>query len=247
MKFIIYSKPKIVEYDKEIISNIENKLKNKEALFEEEVYKILDYICYVTRCKISDDIENDSFEHKDFEATSIINNYFKELNVITHNCNTKLNIDSDVTNNNFLIVEINTTIYNQNLKIPYIIDVTFRQFFTTQKCTYDYQVIKHNIVIRKQDPGYFISPYDSEMISSFLSDGYALFDPDLAYCYGNAFLKTKINEKITFHLECNRFDYFDNFLKGSKFKLLNKEALQKNSLLIEPLSSKELKRCNTTY
>ena len=56
MKFIIYSKPKIVEYDKEIISNIENKLKNKEALFEEEVYKILDYICYVTRCTISDDI-----------------------------------------------------------------------------------------------------------------------------------------------------------------------------------------------
>lgn len=247
MKFIIYSTPKVVNYDLQIISNIENKLKNNESLTEDEVYNLLDYICYVTRCKISDDIENDSFEHKDFEATSIINNYFKELNVITHNCNTKLNIDSDVTNNNFLIIEINTLLYNQKLKIPYIIDTTFRQFFTYEKCNNDYQVIKHNIFIRKQDPGYFISPYDNEMISSFLSDGYALFDPDIAYTYGNAFLKTKINERVGFNFEGNRFDFFDNFLKGSKYKLLNKEALQKNNLLIEPIYLKELKRCNIIH
>jgi hypothetical protein len=246
MKFIVYSTPKVVNYDKEIILNIENKLKNNEAITEDEVYYILDYICYVTRCKISNDIKNDSFENKDFEATSIINNYFKELNVITHNCNTKLNINNDVTENNFLIVEINTLLYNQNLKIPYIIDVTFRQFFTEEKCNYNYQTIKHNVFIKKQDPGYFISPYDNEMITSFLSDGYALFDPDLAYCYGNAFLKTKINEHLNNHLEGKMFDYFDNFLKGSKYKLLDKDKLIKKNLLIEPIKNKELKRCNTT-
>jgi len=247
MKFILYSNPKIVNYDINNIGNIENKLKNNEAINETETNDILDYICYETRCKISNDIENDTFENKDLEATSIINNYFKELNVITHNCNTKLNINNDVTKNNFLIVEIYTEIYNQKLKIPYLIDVTYRQFFTKEKCNDNYSIIKHNVYIKKQDPGYFISLYDIEMISSLLTDGYQLFDPDLAYAYGNSFLKTKINEHIGYVEQTKMFDFFDNFLRGSKYKLIDKKTLEKNDLLIEPVNKLVLKKDVATY
>ena len=244
MKFVLYSTPKEVKYNNYLINNIENKIINNEALNEEEVNTILDYICYETRLKISNDLKNDTFENKDLLASSIIYNYFKELNVAIHTCNTRNILGEHIKNNNFLIVEILCDLYGQNYYIPYLIDPTYRQFFTKEKCNIDYQIIKHNTVIRKPDPGYYITSCDDEMISLLLSDGYSLFDPDLALVYGNSFLKTKTNCPISLNNGEKSFNLFDLFIKGSKCKLFQKDYLEKNNLIIKPNINLELKRCN---
>ena len=236
MKFVLYSTPKIVNYDNKTIESIENKIANDEAITEDETTIILDNICFKTRMLLTNDIFNDDFCKKDLYATSIINNYFKELNVITHPCNTKINIDKRTIENNFLIVEIKSSIYNQYLIIPYLVDITFRQFFTEEKCNIDQLVIKHNTYIKKPYPGYYLKTYDVEMISSLLSDGYQLFDPDLAESYSEMFIKSMKNTNEIELLSKHPFQYFDVFLNSNKIKTLSKNILIENNLLIEPIN-----------
>ena len=242
MKFILHSEPKVVQVNKDIIENIESKLKDDMAIDEEEVTILLDYICYETRCKLSHDLENETFESKDLRATSIISNYFNSLNVVTHACNTKINIDEDIVNNYFLTIEINTNLYGQSIKIPYLIDTTYRQFFLKERCNSEYEIIKNGFYIRKENPGYFIHPYDKEEISVFLRDGYALLDPEFSSIYGNSFLNTKIYTKDERFLCKNSFEYFDSFLKDNDVALISKEKLEKQNLLIEPINPFYLKR-----
>ncbi len=237
MKYIIFTNPKVVNYSEEEIKRVETKVRNEIVITDDELNDLLDYICYRTRCTISDNIENDDFSNKDLEATSIIANYLNDLNVTYHVCNTKENIDEDVINNNFLIAEFNVDLYGTVVKIPYIIDVTYRQFFIKEKCNSNYRVIKNGLCIRTEYPGYFIHPYDFEEITSFLENGYALFDPDFANIYGNSFLNTKAFRKNYNLLQKNNFEHYDNMIKGSKTKLLTKEALAHKNLLIEPIST----------
>lgn len=238
MKYIISSYPKEVSYDESVIERIESKLKDSLPITEDETSILLDYICYQTRSKLSNNIREEAFDGKDLVATSMINDYFNNLGVTTHACNTKLNIDEDVVNNNFLVIEINTDLYGNSITIPYLIDVTFRQFLTREKCHKDYAVMKDGLYIRKPDPGHYIHPLDFEEVNAFVRDGYALFDPEFSSIYGNLFLNTKLYTHNDNYLRSDYFQFYDNFLKGSDIKLLNHNFLEKEGFVINQIQGK---------
>lgn len=241
MTFILNARPYFNEFDSTIIENIENKIKEKNSICAEESEILLDYICVNVRKLIADDFNNDTLKNKDLLAASIINNYFNELGLTTHICNTRLNIEKSVKNNTFLIVEILENNYGNSAIIPYIVDPTYRQFFTIEKCHDNYDIKKENIFSNRPDPGYYIHPCDREEIIYFLEHGYNFFDPDFASIYGNSFLNTmttKSSDKLLFD---NGLTYYDSFLKGSSIKLLSKDELERDGLLINPIKQKNKK------
>ena len=79
MNYIMESTPKTVNIDPQIIEILEQKVLSKEPLTEEEINIFLDYICYETRCKFTNDINNFSFQFKCDKAQAIITHYLNSL------------------------------------------------------------------------------------------------------------------------------------------------------------------------
>ena len=131
MKYIIGTSTKKPSIDDNVIIQIEDKLKNNYPITDDETEILLDYLVYSTRMKISDNIDDDTLEHKDLLASSIIANYLKELGVDYKVCNTKHIFDKNVVENNFIVANINTDLYGNSVELTYLIDPTYRQLFLT--------------------------------------------------------------------------------------------------------------------
>lgn len=232
MNFILKINSTFEEVDMSVIESIENKIKDNIPIDEDESEIILDYICFKTKQLISENVNIDTFDNKDILATSIINNYFNELGVITHVCNTRLNIDKNVKNNTFLIVELFETIVDHSAHVPHIVDATYRQFFTKEKCYCNYD----NKKAKKPDPGYYIHPYDREEIIYFLEHGHDYFGHAFAGVYGDSFLNTLPSIEKNF-ISKNSSEYYNCFMKGSNIKLISPDELEKNGTIIHPIKS----------
>ncbi len=232
MKFIIKSNPMIVSYDSSVIDEIESKIKNSFPVTEEETEMLLDYICYETRKKLSNDILNDDFSGKDLEAASIITSYLHDLGVKHAVCNTRNSIDKNVYNNTFITATFETNLYGNDVELTYLIDPTFRQFFTTEKCNANNRVMRNQVFIKKPAPGYYIHTCDMDTIEYFLEHGYDFLDYDLAYAYCNSFNDTKIFTKKENEEVIDPDTAYDLLITGSKCQLISRKELDNKGLLI---------------
>lgn len=236
MKFIMKSNPNLNEYDSSIIKRLENKIKDGDALTEDEVDIFLENICIKTRQLISNNINEDDYNGKDLLAASIISNYLYDLGINHHVCSTKHLLDKGVIDNHFVIMDLNTDLYGNSVKMEYLLDPTYRQFFTHDKCNPDYEITKHDVIIRSPDPGYFIHPYDIEEIEYFLYNGYSILDPEFAYIYLNSFLSTKTGTKELEMKQISANDAYDILQKGSKCNIISRKELEDKNLLLEPIN-----------
>ena len=157
MKFIMKSTPKTVNIDSKVITELERKIESNTPLSEEELNLFLDNICYLTRCKFTDDFDNFSFEFKCDKAQAIITYYLNDLGVETHPCMTQNVITNDIEGHSFIVARFNV---NGTLT-PYLIDPTYRQFFTDEKSEY----LTHNgMILKTPSPGYFIKDEDKSEV-----------------------------------------------------------------------------------
>lgn len=234
MKYIIGTSTKKPNIDDNVIIQIEDKLKNNYPITDDETEILLDYIVYSTRMRISDNIDDDTLEHKDLLAASIIANYLKELGVDYKVCNTKYIFNKNVVENNFIVANINTDLYGNSIILTYLIDPTYRQFFLTNKCSKDKLYIEHHVIQKTPDPGYFIHPEDAYEIAYFLLNGYAFLDLEFANIYANSFMgtRTHIKEKESDFLTVN--EAYDDIINGCKHFLMSKLELEEKGLLLEP-------------
>ncbi len=209
MKYIIESTPKTVNTDPQVIEMLEQKILSKEPLTEEEINIFLDYICYQTRCKFTDDVSNFSFQFKCDKAQAIITHYLNSLEVETHPCMTQNVITKDIEGHSFLIA-----IFNVNgTTVPYLIDPTYRQFFIDDKKEY---IIYNNQILRTPSPGYFIKKEDKKEIQKLLINGYHILDEKIARIYGDSFYNTKTGYKSRDFQSISGSIYINSFLKGNE-------------------------------
>lgn len=234
MKYIINASVKKPNIDDAVIIEIEDKLKNKTPITDDETEILLDYLCYSVRMKISDDIDNDPFTRKDLVASSIIANYFKELGISYRICNTKYIFDKNVTENNFIVADINTDLYGNSVFLTYLIDPTYRQFFLSDKCNKDNLVVEHHIIHKTPDPGHYIHQEDSYEIAYFLLNGYSFLDLEFANIYANSFMGTRTHIKEKEFNFISSIDAYDVINTGCKHFLLSKTELEEKGLLLEP-------------
>lgn len=217
MNYIFDEKPQIIQYDNSYISQIEEKIKNKEKISENEINDLLDYVCYTTRCKFDSDIENYDFSFKCDVAQAIITYYFLELGITTHPCMTQNVITNDIVGHSFLIVEIN----NKN----YLVDPTYRQFTKYDNCKEDKYFNYNNIIIKTPDPGYFIRENDKKEFSSFLIKGYNELTEEFARIYGDSFYNTKVGTTSKKFNSIPGKAYINSFIKGNELLSKTKEEL----------------------
>ena len=236
--FIRNIKPKTIDCSLLNIHDIEEKLINKETLTLDEVYSLLGYICFQTRIAITNDLENETFEGKDFLASSIVYNYLKEINVQAFPRETSLSIGMGVKSNYFVIARIKTDLNGYVTTINYLIDPTFIQHMTREKCDFSNEKTKNGIIYQKPDVGYYIHPEDFEYIKEFIEYGYAFMNSSFLEIYGNAFLNTKVPTDNKALENKYGYKYKDLFLDADNAKIMSKEELDELGMSVKPTNNK---------
>ena len=246
----VQATPYAVNYSVEEISNIEEKIKNNESVTDDEVEKLLNYICYKVREKLSDNMYKDTFKGRDLEASSIICNYLNDLGINAKVLNTKTTIDYFATNNNFVIAGIKANMYGVEDVLYYLIDPTFKQFCLFEKGDANRYRERNGIIYEKPSIGHYINPEDAEFVCDFLYYGYMYLDADAASVYGNAFYDSRVPEKKsdTKSYAIPGMVYYNKFISQEPSPMYSKKELEDKDLLIEPIKHKsmQLKKDVTT-
>lgn len=231
MNYIMESTPKTVNIDSQIIEILEQKVLSKEPLTEEEINIFLDYICYETRCKFTNDINNFSFQFKCDKAQAIITHYLNSLKVEVHPCMTQNVITEDIEGHSFLIA-----IFNVNgINTPYLVDPTYRQFFIDDKKDY---ILYNSKILRTPSPGYFIKEEDKTEIQKLLINGYHLLDENIARIYGDSFYNTKTGYRRREFQSISGNIYINSFIKGHEPLSTSPEELENEGLSLKRKTKK---------
>ena len=231
MNYIMESSPKTVNIDPQIIEILEQKVLSKEPLTEEEINIFLDYICYETRCKFTNDINNFSFQFKCDKAQAIITHYLNSLKVEVHPCMTQNVITEDIEGHSFLIA-----IFNVNgINTPYLVDPTYRQFFIDDKKDY---ILYNSKILRTPSPGYFIKEEDKTEIQKLLINGYHLLDENIARIYGDSFYNTKTGYRRREFQSISGNIYINSFIKGHEPLSTSPEELENEGLSLKRKTKK---------
>ena len=245
--YIIYQEPERKEINKEKLQETlkhYKKIKDnvfKEGLTEEEIKILLDY-----------SVEN---ARKTFDSLGI--------NVKTNSLNGLCelgqaltimpfeNLGLEVTKNsaglcfNYPFNHVFGTVtfpYQDNGRVvdkTYLIDSTYRQFFSTMRCNEGrYHKEEENTGLKvAPDPGYFIT--DIDFAKTLMKDGYVELTKENAKNYGDAFLKASIPlKKIKSHHNSN-IDYFSNIMFNNEDYKVNKNELDGLNLVF-PSNEKTL-------
>jgi hypothetical protein len=241
MKYIQQSTPKIMDnIDTELIGVIENKIFENIPLSKEENDYLLSYVCFETRTRFTDDIEDYSFEYKCDKAQSIICTYLNDLDVSNNPNMTQNSITNDIVGHSFVVASFNV----EGNMIPYIIDPTYRQFFLKDKCDEsNYIIFSNKLIIKTPDPGFFIKDEDRNKIHHLLEFGYDTLNDELARIYGDSFYNTKtgssVEDKDKFKTIPGKI-YINSFLKGNERLSTPRNELESLGFSLERQSQKKM-------
>ena len=227
------------EIDFDLISNIEEKLKNSLSISNDEINYFLSYLCFKVRellsLKKSKNILDNKFTNQCDSAQSMIYNYLNSLGVESIPVNTNEVIDSNVIGHSFIIACI--------LDNYYLIDPTYNQFFELEKCLSSNKIVINGTVVKCPDPGYFVNDYsleNKEVIINLLRSGFMKIDYDNLRLYGDSLYKTKTgvsdaNMGSEFMFGST---YLKAFLKSKATLSLSSDELMERGLLISPINTK---------
>lgn len=114
---------------------------------------------------------------------------------------------------------------NKNIYLqPFLIDITYRQFFTTNRCNEGryYAKDENTGLDATPDPGYFM--LDKDFARKLMRDGYIILNKESAEKYGRPFYLSSLslNQK-----ESTMVDYYQNiFLHTSDYSISFNEILE---------------------
>ncbi len=173
------------------ISQIEELCKSNSKLSLEDVEVLLRNLSFLVRKKIADfegvNIRDYLYSSKCDLAQSMIYYYLNKLGINVHSVNTN-DVIPGVSGHSLILASFDTT---EGEKL-FLIDPTYLQFFSSEKCDDSKFVIINNTVCVSPDPGYFVvKSGKEEVILPLLKNGYIEFNEDVAEVYGDSFFKTK--------------------------------------------------------
>ena len=97
----------------------------------------------------------------------------------------------------------------------YLIDSTYRQFFTTNRCNYGryYHIFEDEKILAGPDPGYFVK--DLSFARKLMGDGYIELTTQTAFMYGDAFYKSGLDLISFLESKESGIDYYDTIINSS--------------------------------
>jgi len=205
---------------KDALSKLKSSLEEDDVyMLESEVKIILDFIVEFTR---------KSFEQLGISVNKNSLNGFCEIGQALSTMPLE-NFGVEVTKNNakdcfnypfnhvFATATFKVMRNNKKEKVTYLIDTTYRQFFTTNRCNEGryYTEEENTFVKTAPDPGYFIKDYS--IITDLLESGYIELTDDVSYTYGDSFYKAGLTlDKKDL---VSDIDYVNAFKKTSDYSV----------------------------
>lgn len=103
---------------------------------------------------------------------------------------------------------------NQVMNVGYLVDTTYRQFFSSVRCNEGryYTKEENTGLIANPDPGYFIQ--DEEFAKTLMRDGYILLDQNSACKYGEGFYLSSLGLKDRNGVDKKKIDYYGSILNS---------------------------------
>ena len=246
--YAIYQEPERKEIDNkklQIALNHYNEIKNnefKEGLTNEEIKVLLDY-----------SIEN---ARKAFDSlginvkTNSLNGFCELGQALTimplENLGLEVTKNSATACFNYPFNHVFGTVtfpYQDNDKVidkTYLIDSTYRQFFSTVRCNEGrYYTEEENTNLKvAPDPGYFIT--DIAFAKTLMKDGYIELTKENAKKYGEAFYKASISLKNIKYLQNSNTDYYYKIMFDNEDYKINKNELEGLNLMFPINKSKNI-------
>ena len=247
--YIIYQEPERKRIDNkklEIALNHYNEIKNngfKEGLTDEEIKTLLDY-----------SVENarKSFDNLGINVKTNSLNGLCELGQALTIMPLE-NLGLEVTKNsaslcfNYPFNHVFGTVtfpYQDNggvIDKTYLIDSTYRQFFSTMRCNEGrYYTEEENTNLKvAPDPGYFIT--DIDFAKTLMKDGYIELTKETAIKYGSSFYKASIPLKELEKLDTkDNKDYYSLILLDNADYIVRRSELEGLNLEFPKTSNKRL-------
>lgn len=199
MEYIIDAEPKYKNVDEKKFLEIKNKIKCGIPLTELERRTFLDFYIDICRKTLGEylhvDVLNDPLVNRCDLAQNIIGKLLEENEDISVFPKESQNtFYPTCTGHSFLVCIIQD--------VPYLIDLTYRQFFLKERCTTNNYIIKDDQVLIAPDPGFFMMNYcDGDQVAGdLIVDGYVKLDKDTAKKYGDSFYYTKTGHRDFFEM-----------------------------------------------
>ena len=199
------------EIDYELLDKSIQKIKNNEAIKENEAINILNWTIENTKDNLSTilkylgkNVESDSLASfcEVAQATTLIPLEKIGIKITKNNATASFNYPY---NHAFGTASFNIIENNKIIKKIYLIDATYRQFFTTTKCNEGMYYKKDSIA---PDPGYFAN---EEFAKILLMDGYIELNQETARLYGEPFYKSS----LPLNSESFDIDFYNNIINKS--------------------------------
>jgi len=210
MEYIIESCPKVKKIELEAFSQISEKVNKNIYLTRKERNVFLDYYVSMARNILAQylqvDITSDSLVNRCDLAQHIIGKLLeKNENILVFPKESQDVFYPTCKGHSFLVCIL------QN--VPYLIDLTYRQFFLRENCLEEKFIKINDMVLKTPDPGFFVlRDNDSkEMAKKLISDGYVELNGEVAKKYGDSFYFTKTGDGH--YVDISWKIYFDSLMK----------------------------------
>ena len=247
--YIIYQEPERKKIDKEKLQQTLNhykEIKNngfKEGLSDEEIKILLDY-----------SVENarKAFDNLGINVkTNSLNGLCELGQALTimplENLGLEVTKNTATTCFNYPFNHAFGTVtfpYQDNDKVvnkTYLVDSTYRQFFSTMRCNEGrYYTEEENTNLKvAPDPGYFVT--DEIFAKTLMKDGYIELTKDNAKKYGEAFRKASIPLKELGKEDPNKDEkYYESILLNNEDYIIRESELEGLNLFFPTQDSKKI-------
>jgi len=211
--------------DKELVvqslKRLEEAKNDNIGIDEKDAKIILDYVLYYVRRNftyLGIDINKNSMNGFCELAQSLSMRPFEELG---------LKVTKNLAEDDFGYIEHHafgtvTIPINDNDKVveqTYLIDPTYRQFFTSTRCHEGMYYIKDKDTdkYKAPDPGYFVE--NIEFARELMSKGYIELNEENAKVYGSSFSKSS-------GVDINKVDYYSNIINSTSDYVLDERDME---------------------
>lgn len=183
---------------------IENKIKEKALLTQEEIEYFLTCICQIA----TNIVNHPTYENTCDTLQGLIGKYLFNLGVKIYPCITNKCVTPNCNGHSFIVATFNET-------DNYLIDPSFIQYLVLDD-NYKDMFINH-LKITSRSPFYYAKNINEQLLLEFLKKGFYKLTIDFAYMYGNAFYQSSVNILDTTVLNNLPGEYFiTQFLQGNE-------------------------------
>lgn len=217
VSFIIKQDSIKKEINCELLNKTIEKIKNNCGITEDETINLLNWTIENTKSNLSTilnqlgkEVESDSLASFCEVAQALTLMPLENIGIKV----TKNNASNcfDYPYNHAFGTATFDIIENGNIvKKTYLIDATYRQFFTTSRCNEGMYYKKDSIA---PDPGYFVN---EEFAKELLKNGYIELNETTAKLYGLPFYKSS----LPMNSNIEELDYYNNIIYGFSMYLAN--------------------------